>query len=170
MRVVGVSPVRGVCSIASTTFMPSTTRPNAVYWPSSAVDAPMTDEERRRRAVGRVAARHRHDAFDVLRVVELRREVVNELLLLFGQRRRARVHRAGLNDEARRDAMKRHAVVDARLGQAQELSHRFARLVRKELDRDRAGARVENRPIAARSCTVSLTNGTRRRVADRHAA
>ena len=35
MRVFGASPSRGTCSIASTTLIPSTTRPNAVYVPSS---------------------------------------------------------------------------------------------------------------------------------------
>src|SRR6185295_16153156 len=40
-RAIGASPLRGDASIASTAGMPSTTRPNAVYWPSSAVDVPV---------------------------------------------------------------------------------------------------------------------------------
>ena len=37
----GASPVRGAASIDSTAAIPSTTRPNAVYTPSSAADDPV---------------------------------------------------------------------------------------------------------------------------------
>src|SRR4249919_719029 len=61
-------------------------------------------EERGGGAGGIVAARHGHDAFDVLRAVELRLKVVDELLLFFGKRTAA-VERARLDDEAAHDAM-----------------------------------------------------------------
>ena len=83
----------------------------------------------------------------------------------------ARAQRAGLNDEARRDAMKRHAVVDAGLRQAQELPDVFGRLVGEELDRDRSRARVEHRAVARRAPRRSRSTkpARRRRVANRHA-
>src|SRR5438128_293020 len=51
---------------------------------------------------------HGYDALDVLRAVELRLKVVNELLLFFGQRG-ARVERARLHDEPPHDPVKRRA-------------------------------------------------------------
>ena len=129
--------------------MPSTTRPNAVYTPSSAGDVPVQMKNDVVALSGRVAAGHRHDAFDVPGVVELRREVVHQLLLLVAERRRTTREGTGLNDESRRDAMEGRAVVDAGGGKAHELPDGVRRLVGEELDRDRPGAGVEHRAIGA---------------------
>ncbi len=170
IRVTGVSPFTGVCSMASTTAMPSTTRPNTVYLPSSDGASPVTMKNEVDGARGIVAARHREDALDVLRVVELRLQVAHQLLLLLGQRP-ARRQRAGLDRRSPHDAMERGAVVDAGRGEPQEVADVLRRLVRKELDRDRAGGRLEHRAILSRaragdSVGERLRLG-RRRVANR---
>ncbi len=130
------------------------------------------DEERGRGARRIVAARHREDAFDVLGVVELRRQRPNHLLLLLGQRT-ARRHRSGLDDETADDAMERRPVVDARGGQSKEVADVFRRLVRKELDGDGAGRRLEDRAIRRelrRRFSGEWLWLRRRRVADDDAA
>src|SRR5438132_5570131 len=77
-------------------------------------------------------------------VVELRLQVADELLLLVAERPRAADERTRLDDEAWRHAMKGHSVVHTGLREAQELADVSRRLVWKELDRDRSGARIED--------------------------
>ena len=130
------------------------------------------DEERRRGAVRSLAARHRDDPFDVLRVVELRRQVVHELLLLLGQRRwRARSAPVWI-DEARRDAMERHAVVDARRRRAAGTGAPCpGALSGKNSIVIGPSAGVEHRAVAARAAAaIRRRTAPPRRVADRDAA
>ena len=138
MRDTGSSPFTGVCSIASTTAMPSTTRPKAVYFPSSELASPVQMKNDVSRARRIVAVRHRDDALDVLRVVELRRQRADDLLLLLGERP-ARGEETGLNHEALHDAVEGGAVEHAGGGQPQEGADVLRRLVREELDGDRTG-------------------------------
>ena len=65
---------------------PSTTRPKTVYLLSSDGASPVTMKNEVDGARRIVAARHGEDALDVLRVVELRRQGPNHLLLLLGER------------------------------------------------------------------------------------
>ena len=88
IRVFGVSP--SAAPPRSPPPPPSRRRPGRT--PCSRRRAPSTSPVQMKNDVvalsGCVAARHRDDALHVLRVVELRRQVVHQLLLLLGQRRR----------------------------------------------------------------------------------
>ena len=91
--------------------------------------------------------------------------------LLLRQRRLAARQRAGLHDEAGHDAVERRAVVDAELGQAQEVADVAGRAIREELHRDLAHRRLEHGAIAGelrRRLGLERRRLGRRRVADPH--
>ena len=98
------------------------------------------------------------------RVVELRLQVVHQLLLLLRQRSPAG-RGSGLNRESLHDAMERGAVVDTRRREPQEVPDVLGRLVAEEFDRDRAGRRVEHRAYCE-----SVGGSVRRRTAPAPAA
>ena len=116
-------------------------------------------------------ARHRHDAADVPRVVELRLHVLHETLLAVGQRLAAGRQVAALDDEPGHDPVEGDAVVDAGVDQPQEVADVVRRAVRVHVDGDAAVGRVQDGPEGG-ELGVRLRgegrNLRRRLVADRH--
>ena len=112
-----------------------------MYLPSSVRHSSDADEERRRRAGRILAARHRDDAEFVRRVGELASlQVADQSQLSRRERRLAEVDRAGLDDEARRDAVHERVVVDARLREPKKLPDGLGRFVGHHLELERAQA------------------------------
>ena len=81
------------------------------------------------------------------RVAELRLEGGDQAALLLGQGRAAARHEAGLDDEPAGDAVERHAVVDAGLGQPQEVADVPGGAVREQLEGYRPRAGLEHRAV-----------------------
>ena len=156
----GVSPFRGAASIASTAAIPSTTRPNAVYDPSSAVDVPVQMKNDVVALAGSSPRAIETMPFTCFVSLNSGCRLCTSFCCFSVSGAGAARERAGLDDESWRDAMERHAVVDAGLRQPQELTDVFRRLVGEELDRDRSRAGVEHRAVGAKLRAVSVENGS----------
>ena len=88
-RDTGVSPFTAACSIASTTAIPSTTRPKTVYLLSSDGASPVTMKNDVVALAGSSPRAIDRIPFTCFDVVELRLQRSDQLLLLLGQRHRA---------------------------------------------------------------------------------
>ena len=98
--------------------MPSTTRPNAVYTPSSAVDAPVQMKNDVVALSGASPRAIETMPFTCFVSLNSGGRLWTSFCCFSVSGAGAARQRAGLNDEARRDAMKRHPVVDAGLRRA----------------------------------------------------
>ena len=160
MRVTGASPLTGVCSIASTTAMPSTTRPNTVYLPSSDWRSPVTMKNDVVALAG--SSPRAIDRMPLTCFVSLNSGCSGRTsFCCFSVSGPRVVSRPRLHHETADDAVERRPVENACRCEPEEVADVLRRLVGKKLDCDQArrSSRAP-RDIGARVAGVSDANGS----------
>ena len=167
----GVSPVRGAFSIASTAAIPSTTRPNAVYCPSSAVEGPVHMKNEVVALSGSSPRAIETMPFTCLVSLNSGSQVAGPASAASGVSGAVAASertRSESRNRARPGGTPSRRTRRPR-AQPQELPHGVRRLVREEFDRDRLRAGVEHRAIRSQFLRRFVDERLGRRVANRDA-